>query len=155
LNIAFRLLILYCGIGIDLIFTKKFQCTENQFPTLRYANNDRHKGALSSVRAHSFRYKVKTRTTRSKSQTTQCRTRDETSVHCKSFFSKLNKPSVAMYSLESTCRVVLTMSMFLLWRFLPDIRSSNALKTSFQRCAMQITIAIKGALSSVRAHSFV
>ncbi|KRY55243.1 hypothetical protein T03_101, partial [Trichinella britovi] len=77
LNIAFRLLILYCGIGIDLIFTKKFQCTENQFPTLRYANNDRHKGALSSVRAHSFRYKVKTRTTRSKSRTTQCRTRDE------------------------------------------------------------------------------
>ncbi|KRZ92376.1 hypothetical protein T08_6510 [Trichinella sp. T8] len=28
-------------------------------------------------------------------------------------------------------------------------------KTGFQRCAMQITIAIKGALSSVRAHSFV
>ncbi|KRZ47700.1 hypothetical protein T02_12407 [Trichinella nativa] len=137
------------------------------------------KGALSSVRAHSFRYKVKTRTTRSKSRTIQCRTRDEKSVHCKSFFSKLNKPSVAMYSLESTCRVVLTMSMFLLWRFLPDIRSSNAQnrfpalryanndrhkrclivkvpmhKTGFQRCAMQITIAIKGALSSVRAHSF-
>ncbi|KRZ81955.1 hypothetical protein T08_5935 [Trichinella sp. T8] len=29
-------------------------------------------------------------------------------------------------------------------------RSSNALKTGFQRCIMQITIAIKGALSSVR-----
>ncbi|KRY35900.1 hypothetical protein T01_4431 [Trichinella spiralis] len=28
-------------------------------------------------------------------------------------------------------------------------------KTGFQRCAMQITIVIKGALSSVRAHSFV
>ncbi|KRY23776.1 hypothetical protein T12_15199 [Trichinella patagoniensis] len=27
-------------------------------------------------------------------------------------------------------------------------------KTGFQRCAMQITIATKGALSSVRAHSF-
>ncbi|KRX84290.1 hypothetical protein T06_7062, partial [Trichinella sp. T6] len=40
---------------LELIFTKKFQCTKNQFPTLRYANNDRHKGALSSVRAHSFR----------------------------------------------------------------------------------------------------
>ncbi|KRY19817.1 hypothetical protein T12_5152 [Trichinella patagoniensis] len=60
---------------LKLIFTKKFQCTENRFPTLRYANNDRHKGALSSVRAHS--YKVKTRTTRSKSRTARCRTRDE------------------------------------------------------------------------------
>ncbi|KRX30590.1 hypothetical protein T05_8807 [Trichinella murrelli] len=28
-------------------------------------------------------------------------------------------------------------------------------KTGFERCAMQITIAIKGALSSVRAHLFV
>ncbi|KRX32181.1 hypothetical protein T05_3370 [Trichinella murrelli] len=28
-------------------------------------------------------------------------------------------------------------------------------QTGFQRSAMQITIAIKGALSSVRAHSFV
>ncbi|KRY17516.1 hypothetical protein T12_13675, partial [Trichinella patagoniensis] len=27
-------------------------------------------------------------------------------------------------------------------------------KTGFQRCAMQISIAIKGALSSIRAHSF-
>ncbi|KRY35323.1 hypothetical protein T01_2536 [Trichinella spiralis] len=27
---------------------------KNRFPALRYANNDRHKGALSSVRAHSF-----------------------------------------------------------------------------------------------------
>ncbi|KRX46890.1 hypothetical protein T05_15393 [Trichinella murrelli] len=27
---------------------------KNRFLTLRYANNDRHKGALSSVRAHSF-----------------------------------------------------------------------------------------------------
>ncbi|KRY04163.1 hypothetical protein T03_12594 [Trichinella britovi] len=26
----------------------------NRFSAQRYANNDRHKGALSSVRAHSF-----------------------------------------------------------------------------------------------------
>ncbi|KRY07504.1 hypothetical protein T03_14116 [Trichinella britovi] len=28
-------------------------------------------------------------------------------------------------------------------------------KTGFERCAMQITIAIRGVLSSIRAHSFV
>ncbi|KRY16960.1 hypothetical protein T12_3947 [Trichinella patagoniensis] len=34
---------------LDLIFSKKFQCTENRFLTLRYANNDRHNAPLSSI----------------------------------------------------------------------------------------------------------
>ncbi|KRX33498.1 hypothetical protein T05_14434 [Trichinella murrelli] len=48
-------------------------------------------------------------------------------------------------------RRVLTMSMFLLWRYLPDryrlkfifTKKFQCTKTGFQRCAMQITIAIK------------
>ncbi|KRZ72601.1 hypothetical protein T10_4275, partial [Trichinella papuae] len=48
----------------------------NRFLTLHYANNDRHKGALSSVKLMKQK-KVKARMTRSKSRTALRRTRDE------------------------------------------------------------------------------
>ncbi|KRX81764.1 hypothetical protein T06_8392 [Trichinella sp. T6] len=36
------------------------------------------------------------------------------------------------------------------WCFLPDTKSSDALKTGFERCTMQISNAINDAISSVR-----
>ncbi|KRY38529.1 hypothetical protein T01_5446, partial [Trichinella spiralis] len=74
---------------------------------------------------------MKTRTIRDKSRTAQSRTRDE-----KSFLMYFSVHIVSRHRLE-----------FIL------SKKFRCTKTGFQRCAMQITIAIKGALSSVRAHS--
>ncbi|KRZ42150.1 hypothetical protein T4C_10484, partial [Trichinella pseudospiralis] len=57
---------------------KKTECTKNRFLTLHYANNDRHKRALLSVKVKLMKQKkVKMRMTRNKSRWALRRTRDE------------------------------------------------------------------------------
>ncbi|KRY39271.1 hypothetical protein T01_7427 [Trichinella spiralis] len=74
---------------------------KNRFPALRYANNDRHKGALSSVSVHfcSFdlrgkfkewsKEKVKMRANRSKSRTARSRTIED-KRNAEACFGKVN-----------------------------------------------------------------
>ncbi|KRY54098.1 hypothetical protein T03_14050 [Trichinella britovi] len=44
----------YVNVLVKIHLHQEVLMHKNRFPTLHYANNDRHKGALSSVRAHSF-----------------------------------------------------------------------------------------------------
>ncbi|KRX45805.1 hypothetical protein T05_10611 [Trichinella murrelli] len=69
---------------------------KNRFPALRYANNDHHKGALSSVQ----------RTEQRKSENTD----DIEANH--------GRHEAEQEKTRALWRRVLTKSMFLLWRFL-------------------------------------
>ncbi|KRY11390.1 hypothetical protein T12_6652 [Trichinella patagoniensis] len=79
-----------CGIEVPM--------HKNRFPALRYANNDRHKGALSSVQRMEQR----------KSENTD----DIEANH--------RRREAEQEKTRALCRRVLTKSIFLLWRFLSD-----------------------------------
>ncbi|XP_003381326.1 phosphatidylinositol 4,5-biphosphate-dependent ARF1 GTPase-activating protein [Trichinella spiralis] len=83
--------------------------------------------------------KVNTQSTRIKTQTVRSRTIEE-------------KRSLLNFQSEQCISPGHTVS----WHRLEFIVSKKfqCTKTGFQRCSMQITIAIKGALSSVRVHSY-
>ncbi|XP_003381028.1 hypothetical protein Tsp_11005 [Trichinella spiralis] len=129
----------------------KFECTKTGFQRCSMQITIAIKGALSSIRT--MKKKVKAWLTRKKARTARSRTREEK----RAFLNfEISSPNVR--------RRVLTKSMFLLWCFLPDKLHSaispvhiilrhrlefvlskkfQCTKTGFERCAMQITIAIK------------
>ncbi|KRZ60702.1 hypothetical protein T02_14407 [Trichinella nativa] len=109
---------------LEFILKEKFQCTKTGFQRCAMQISIAIKCALSSARAHLFVKLMK----EGKSE--------------KADEKKLNKGRQKLYL--TLRRRVLTKLEFIL------TKKFQCTKTGFQRCVMQITIAIKGALSSVR-----
>ncbi|KRZ56761.1 hypothetical protein T02_11510 [Trichinella nativa] len=136
-HLANRSLLAYYSVHVikrcrlEFILSEKFQCTKTGFQRCAMQITIAIKGALSSVRAHSFVKLMKQRKSENADATKKNNRKQETCGGC-----------ISTVHIVSRHRLEFILSK----RF-------QCTKTGFQRCAMQITITIKGALSSVRAHS--
>ncbi|KRZ50116.1 hypothetical protein T02_10542 [Trichinella nativa] len=130
-HLANRSLLAYYSVHVikrcrlEFILSEKFQCTKTGFQRCAMQITITIKGALSSVKL------MKQRKSENADATKKNNRKQETCGGC-----------ISTVHIVSRHRLEFILSK----RF-------QCTKTGFQRCAMQITITIKGALSSVRAHS--
>ncbi|KRY06700.1 hypothetical protein T12_9359 [Trichinella patagoniensis] len=170
-HLANRSLLAYYSVHVikrcrlEFILSEKFQCTKTGFQRCAMQITIATKGALSSVRAHSFVKLMKQRKSENADDTKQItdatkKNNRKQEVNAISslclFYDAVHRPAVASllnFQIEQCISLVHIVSRHRLEFILS--KRFQCTKTGFQRCAMQITITIKGALSSVRAHLFI
>ncbi|XP_003375069.1 conserved hypothetical protein [Trichinella spiralis] len=104
---------------LEFILKEKFQCTKTGSQRCAMQISIAIKGALSSVRAHSFVKLMKERKSEKADEKKLNKRRQKCTV-CFSYYVEMRAFLKFEISNPKMRRRVLTKSMFLLWRFLPD-----------------------------------